>query len=1029
MTCAHCRTEHDAESGTCSTCGAALLPKSTEEPEISESDISTRLLIAPSPTSPLESEVNLATGIIHRAAKPSSDFTPQQRWPSPSFDAEAQQVSALAQQAGSNGPSSLVPGGTLGNRYRIESILGEGGMGAVFKAHDLEVNRVVAIKVVRQELAHDPLIAQRFKQELVLARQVTHRNVVRIYDLGAVDGLRFISMEYIDGRDLSKILHERRKLDPQEAAKVMLQVCKGLEAAHAQGVIHRDLKPENIMIDGNGRAAVMDFGIALSAESKAPLEFTTVTTSAGLTQMGSSIGTPRYMSPEQAHNEKVDARSDIYALGIIFYEALTGRFPFEISDVKTMLRKRGTERIPQLTEIDPGLPKRLGEIVSKCLAGRPEDRYQSTSELITDLEVWLGIRSSVGTRRTSRWSILAFALASAALIASFFLRQSGGPTTAGTHAPVTVLITDFHNATGIAALDDVVEPILQVAIEGTSFISSFNRGQAHKLAAAIRPGEKVLNEPIGRLVAIREGIGVVVGGGIERHGSGLRLKANAINANGKVLLNESTDFSAQNDLPKAVDQIAWRIRRALGEAKHATESSAAETFTSGSLASAQKYAAAQQLQWEGKWPEAIAAYREATALDPNMSRAYAGLAVTLANQGKRQEAIHYYQLALSHIDRESEREKYRTRGGYYLLMRDFQKAAEQFQQLVKQYPVDSAGLANLALAQFYARNMNAALESGRKAVQIYPQNLLQRNNVGLYAMYAGDFDSAIKESEAIIKINPSFEKAYLCLGISQLQEGSVEKADQTYEQLSRLSDWGASEAALARGDLAIYQGRFADAIQKLRAGISFDVAHNNAGSAAVKEIALASAELSSGRRSLAIKNAAHAAAANDDASVLYGAANVYIGVKDFDGALSLAKNLGERFEAEPRALAALIQGEIQLRKGDLHEAVASFEQAQKVVDTWLGRYDLGLAYLRAKLYPDAQNEFDICLKRRGEVSAIFLDDEPTMRYLPAVYYYSGLAKAGLQSPGAAEDFNAFLNMKQQSEADPIVSDAKSRVPK
>ncbi|MFL6416247.1 MAG: protein kinase domain-containing protein, partial [Bryobacteraceae bacterium] len=711
---------------------------------------------------------------------------------SPSPDTNAQGRNVAEQGAPFAGSAALVPGLTLGSRYRIEAILGEGGMGAVYKAYDLEVNRVVAIKVVRQELAHDPLIAQRFKQELVLATQVTHRNVVRIYDLGAVDDFRFISMEYIDGRDLSKILHERRKLDPKEAANIILQVCRGLETAHAQGVIHRDLKPENIMIDGKGRVAVMDFGIALSADATVPLAFSSVTTGGGLTQMGSSVGTPRYMSPEQAHNRKVDARSDIYALGIILFEALTGRLPFEISDVKSMLRKRGTEQIPQLTAVDPSLPKRLGEIVSKCLAGKPEDRYQSTSELIADLEIWLGIRTT-GTHRTSRWSLVAFALAIAALIGSFFLRQPSR--VPGSHAPVTVLITDFRNGTGIHALDGVVEPILQVAIEGTSFITSFNRGQARKVAAAIRPGEKSLDERIGRLVAMREGIGVVVGGAIERHGNGLRLVANAANANGKVLVNESADFSVQNDLPKAVDKIAGRIRRALGDAKRASASSAAETFTSGSLASAQKYAAAQQLQWEGKWPEAVAAYREATALDPNMSRAYAGLAATLANQGKRQEAIHYYQLALAHIDRESEREKYRTRGGYYLLMRDFPKATEQFQQLVKQYPFDSAGLANLALAQFYARNMNAALESGRKAVQIYPQNLLQRNNVGLYAMYAGDFDSAIRESEAIIKMNPSFEKAYLCLGISQLQQGSVEQTDKTYEQLSRLSDWGASESA------------------------------------------------------------------------------------------------------------------------------------------------------------------------------------------------------------------------------------------
>ena len=174
----------------------------------------------------------------------------------------------------------------LGERYEILKRLGEGGMGAVYQVRDHELDRLAALKVIRPELAGHPDILRRFKQELILARQVTHKNVIRIFDLGTAGGYKFITMEYIDGRDLKSILIERCKLAPEEAVPIVQQICRGLEAAHTEGVVHRDLKPQNIMVDGSGRVWVMDFGLARSIEK------------AGMTRSGALIGTPDYMSPE-----------------------------------------------------------------------------------------------------------------------------------------------------------------------------------------------------------------------------------------------------------------------------------------------------------------------------------------------------------------------------------------------------------------------------------------------------------------------------------------------------------------------------------------------------------------------------------------------------------------------------------------------------------------------------------------------------------------------------------------------------------
>src|SRR5581483_8290976 len=209
------------------------------------------------------------------------------------------------------------PATLLGNRYEILRVLGEGGMGAVYQARDKELDRLIALKVIRPELAGNPAILQRFKQELILARHITHKNVVRIYDLGEADGIKFITMEYVDGEDLRSLLKHHGKFSPGEAVRIVEQVCRALEAAHAEGVIHRDLKPQNVMRDGQGRIVVMDFGLGRSLEEP------------GMTQTGALVGTLEYMSPEQALGATLDHRSDLFAVGLIFFELLTGRVPYK----------------------------------------------------------------------------------------------------------------------------------------------------------------------------------------------------------------------------------------------------------------------------------------------------------------------------------------------------------------------------------------------------------------------------------------------------------------------------------------------------------------------------------------------------------------------------------------------------------------------------------------------------------------------------------------------------------------------------
>jgi tetratricopeptide (TPR) repeat protein/predicted Ser/Thr protein kinase len=269
--------------------------------------------------------------------------------------------------------ASIRKGTIVAGRYEVESPLGKGGMGMVFKAHDQVLDETVALKVLRSDVAGEPDMARRFRQEIKLARKVRHRNVCGIHEYGEQDGLRYIAMEYIEGVDLRRILQASGPPLPEEAFEIAIQLCEGLQAIHEAGIIHRDLKTPNIMRDALGHVRLMDFGIAKQAGSEATLSGTA---------MGMIIGTPEYMSPEQARGEKLDFRSDIYALGIVVFEIFTGHVPFQgETPIATIFKQ--IQEPPPLD--DPRVPGALLPVIQKALAKDRDERYSSAAELLVGL--------------------------------------------------------------------------------------------------------------------------------------------------------------------------------------------------------------------------------------------------------------------------------------------------------------------------------------------------------------------------------------------------------------------------------------------------------------------------------------------------------------------------------------------------------------------------------------------------------------------------------------------------------------------
>jgi len=386
----------------------------------------------------------------------------------------------------------LQTGQVLGGRFQIMDILGVGGMGAVYKAYDQDIDRTVALKCIRPELASQPEVIHRFLQELLLTRQVAHKNVIRIFDVRESGGLKFITMEYVEGRDLGGLLVDKGKLPPAQALDIIQQACSGLAAAHAEGVIHRDLKPSNIMIDRQDRVVVMDFGVARTE------------TGDGKTQTGAVIGTLQYMSPEQGKGEKIDARSDVFTIGLILYQMITGQLPYQAETPLASLLKRTQEAAAPVTSVDATIPRSVSAIVARCLERDPKQRYQSMDQLIADIDSVQGRRPlsvfPVGAAAHGKlWMWIAIASIAVAITAGVTLgwfRFSGTQPTASI-APIKVLLADFDNATTDSIFDGTLESSFALSLEGAPFISTYNRATAHKTLAQIKPGDTLIEATSG----------------------------------------------------------------------------------------------------------------------------------------------------------------------------------------------------------------------------------------------------------------------------------------------------------------------------------------------------------------------------------------------------------------------------------------------------------------------------------------------------------------------------------------------------
>jgi serine/threonine protein kinase/tetratricopeptide (TPR) repeat protein len=593
-------------------------------------------------------------------------------------------------------------------------LLGQGGMGAVYKARDREVDREVALKVIRPELTGHPDIVRRFKQELILARQVTHKNVVRIFDLGEAEGAKFISMEYVDGRDLKSLLAERGKFEPEDAIGIIEQVCHALDAAHTAGVIHRDLKPQNIIVDKHGRVAVMDFGIARTTEAS------------GLTQTGVLMGTPEYMSPEQAKGEEVDSRSDLFSLGIIFYELLTGQTPYAAATPTASLVKRIQERAVPPAKLDSAIPKYVNDVVVRCLEIDPQHRYATAQEILHDLESRHSPHRGLATLHLPRfrqvehfgtkWIAPGLALLLLLVIGLVFRKKISAPVTKPAEPAISLAILPFRNASGDAKLDWLgtnLSDMLSSDVGQSSHLRMVSPDRLHQILHDLQISpDSTLDPDTLRRVADFSGADTLVWGQYARFGDQIRIDAKLRDLKRERTAALKEEAPNEKGVPEAVDRLAEAIRQNLSLSPAMVRELQTQSFkpSSKSLPALRYYNEGVQLLREGRGLDAQKRLQTSVQQDPEFALAYSRLAQADANLGYDNKAEQASRKAVDLSEGLPPQERYRIVASHAGIMKDYPKAIEAYENLAKASPGDSD--VQFALGSLYEET--GALQKARE---------------------------------------------------------------------------------------------------------------------------------------------------------------------------------------------------------------------------------------------------------------------------------------------------------------------------
>jgi eukaryotic-like serine/threonine-protein kinase len=714
MTCPHCGRSNTEGAARCAACGTRMAPDRDPPSATDLTDAPTELDRGKSPDGP-----TMTTGAF------------------PSRPAAASAGSAVR----------IAPGTRLGNRYEILEILGEGGMGTVYKARDLELGRIVALKVIRPEMASRPEVVERFKREILLASQVTHKNVLRIHDLGEAGEVRFISMNYVEGSSLKAMLEREGPLSLEGALPLIRQVGEALQAAHEAGVVHRDLKPQNILIDTEGTAYIADFGISRSMDAGGTM-----------TETGAILGTVDYMSPEQARGETPDHRGDIYSLGVILYEMFTGTLPFRSGNALSVMMRRIHEEAPTIRLTRPGLPVWLAAIVARALQRDPAARYQSARDLLRDLERQ---RASVAWRRLSRPRVLVPVGAVLAVIAlagaTLALLRARPVVVSGPQTSLALL--PFQNATGDPRYDWVragLPNLLRSDLLQAKSLRLVGDDRVQEVLTDLKAEEDLRPATIHRLAGLVSAESLLTGR-LMKVADRFRIDATLLRA-GASTTGPGTPIRVEGNgegaLFSMVDDLSSRVREELGVSRGLLERDRGTTELSTRSVEALKfYSEGLSLARAGNHLEAAKRLEAALEKDPQFAVARALLAETHDRLGHSDLARAEAEKAATGLSSVSPYEATRIRAVRARLSGDLESAEKAYRSLCEISPNSAEAFFELATVEEEMGDLQGALNSFRRVTALDPKHPSAHFALGRVQVKLGNPAEALKDMNTALGLH------------------------------------------------------------------------------------------------------------------------------------------------------------------------------------------------------------------------------------------------------------------------------------
>ncbi len=693
----------------------------------------------------------------------------------------------------------LTTGSTFANRYQIIEELGKGGMGKVYRALDKKLNEEVALKLIKPEIAADEKTVERFRNELRMARKISHRNVGRMYELMDYKGVHYITMEYIPGQDLRSLIRQTGKLTAEKAISIAKEVCEGLAEAHRLGVIHRDLKPSNILVDKQGDAKIMDFGIARLLKSK------------GITGTRTMIGTPEYMSPEQVDGEGIDQRSDIYSLGVILYEMLTGRVPFDGDTPLSIAYKHKNKKPPNPRDFNTQITDELSVLILKCLEKNKEARYQSAGEVrsqLGEIEKGLLIPVIISPHKkplTSKEITVQFRLKKlfipiammillvigAIAVWQLFLKKPAVPLSSG--KPV-IAVLPFSDLSPQQDQEYFCEGMTD------EIITKLSRLQGWKVmnktsVMQYRETNKNIKE-----IGLELGVTSILEGSIRKEEDNIRVTAQLINAgDGFHLWSEIYDrkldriFAIQNDI---AENIVSALKQQLTpEQRQRLQKKTTENIDAYNLYLQGKYFWGQRTK--EAMQRSVELFHQAIEIDPDYALSYSGLAdcyiagggsyLDLSAEEAYAKAREAAQKALELDDTLAEAHT-SLAGVLTSYFWFWERAENEFIRAIELNPSYATARSWYAEHLWSIGRHNVSIQQAKLALELDPLSPMVGTILGVAFYFAGDYDQAIAQYQITLENRPNFQRAINWLGFSYVKKAMYPEAIEQFQSVSSLSD-------------------------------------------------------------------------------------------------------------------------------------------------------------------------------------------------------------------------------------------------